>query len=76
MACRRGVSLGACFANCADLYFGSLVVAGRDPVTGPGSGRSKPVQVFVLAGQSNMEGQAVVDLDGPDYNGGRERWFA
>lgn len=31
----------------------------------------KPVQVFVLAGQSNMEGQAVVDLDGPDYNDGR-----
>ena len=23
-----------------------------------------PVQVFILAGQSNMEGQAVADLDG------------
>lgn len=31
----------------------------------------EPVQVFVLAGQSNMEGQAVADLEGPDYNGGR-----
>jgi hypothetical protein len=31
----------------------------------------KSVKVFVLAGQSNMEGQAVVDLDGPDYNGGK-----
>ena len=30
-----------------------------------------PVKVFILAGQSNMEGQAVVDLEGPDYNGGR-----
>ncbi|MBM3955049.1 MAG: sialate O-acetylesterase [Planctomycetes bacterium] len=28
-------------------------------------------RVFVLAGQSNMEGQAVVDLDGRDYNDGK-----
>ena len=32
---------------------------------------AKPVKVFVLAGQSNMEGQAVVDLDGKDYNDGK-----
>jgi len=31
----------------------------------------RPVKVFILAGQSNMEGQAVVDLDGKDYNEGR-----
>ena len=31
----------------------------------------KPLKVFVLAGQSNMEGQAVVDLDGKDYNDGK-----
>ena len=30
-----------------------------------------PVKVFILAGQSNMEGQAVVDLAGKDYNEGR-----
>ncbi len=31
-----------------------------------------PVPVFVLAGQSNMQGQAVIDLDHPqDYNGGK-----
>lgn len=31
-----------------------------------------PVPVFILAGQSNMQGQAVVDLDHPEYyNGGR-----
>jgi putative heme-binding domain-containing protein len=31
----------------------------------------RPVKVFILAGQSNMEGQAVVDLSGKDYNDGR-----
>lgn len=31
----------------------------------------EPVRVFVLAGQSNMEGQAVVDLKGKDYNDGK-----
>lgn len=30
-----------------------------------------PLKVFILAGQSNMEGQAVVDLSGKDYNGGK-----
>lgn len=31
----------------------------------------QPVKVFILAGQSNMEGQAVVDLAGKDYNDGK-----
>lgn len=31
----------------------------------------RPVQVFILAGQSNMEGQAVADLDGKNYNNGK-----
>ena len=32
----------------------------------------KPVKVFLLAGQSNMEGQGVVSMDHPEYyNGGR-----
>ena len=30
-----------------------------------------PVKVFILAGQSNMEGQAVADLTGRDYNDGK-----
>ncbi len=30
-----------------------------------------PIKVFILAGQSNMEGQAVVDLTGKDYNDGK-----
>jgi hypothetical protein len=29
------------------------------------------VKVFILAGQSNMEGQGVADLEGEDYNQGR-----
>jgi hypothetical protein len=32
---------------------------------------TKPLKVFILAGQSNMEGQAVVDLEGKDYNQGQ-----
>jgi len=27
----------------------------------------KPVKVFILAGQSNMEGQGVVEMDHPEY---------
>jgi len=30
-----------------------------------------PLKVFILAGQSNTEGQSVVDLTGKDYNEGR-----
>ena len=33
--------------------------------------RPSPILVFLLVGQSNMEGQSVVDLDGPDYNDGK-----
>lgn len=33
--------------------------------------KSGPVKVFILAGQSNMEGQAVIDLEGKNYNGGK-----
>ena len=33
---------------------------------------AKTVKVFLLAGQSNMEGQGVVDMDHPEhYNGGK-----
>ncbi len=31
----------------------------------------KPLKVFILAGQSNMQGQGVVDLAGKDYNEGK-----
>jgi Carbohydrate esterase, sialic acid-specific acetylesterase len=33
----------------------------------------KPLKVFIVAGQSNMEGQAVADLEGKDYNDGKGR---
>ena len=32
---------------------------------------ARPVKVFILAGQSNMEGQSVADLLGKDYNNGK-----
>ncbi len=35
------------------------------------AGASPPLKVFILAGQSNMEGQAVADLVGKDYNDGK-----
>lgn len=41
------------------------------PGASAAAGDRLPVKVFLLAGQSNMEGQAVVDLEGPDYNDGR-----
>jgi hypothetical protein len=47
--------------NIALLLLASLVQAAT----------TKPLKVFILAGQSNMEGQAVVDLEGKDYNQGR-----
>ena len=40
--------------------------------TARAAGPAKVLQVYVLAGQSNMQGQGVVDLDHPKYyNGGR-----
>ena len=45
------------------LLFTSLLLAGP-AIAGP-------LQVFILAGQSNMQGQAVVDLTGKDYNDGK-----
>jgi len=33
--------------------------------------RASPLKVFILAGQSNMEGQGVADLEGKDYNDGK-----
>lgn len=40
-------------------------------LTRPTLAQSKPLKVFILAGQSNMEGQGVVDLKGKDYNDGK-----
>jgi hypothetical protein len=37
----------------------------------PQSQQRQPLKVFIMAGQSNMEGQAVADLEGKDYNDGK-----
>ena len=50
-------------------FAGPLRAAAAAPVAG--ARKKGSVKVFVLAGQSNMEGQAVVDLSGKDYNEGR-----
>ncbi len=48
------------------------LIVERDACTETKRKRDRPLQVFLLAGQSNMEGQAVVDLDHEKhYNGGR-----
>ena len=48
----------------------ALSQASMPPVQSSPSGK---VKVFILAGQSNMEGHAVVDLTGKDYNEGKGR---
>jgi hypothetical protein len=62
----------------AALCAGVFPVLGDSALAAPGAadkalkqaGKS-PLKVFILAGQSNMEGQSVVDLTGKDYNEGR-----
>lgn len=56
----QAVFLGAMFIA----FLSSHPAAADQPKQGP-------VQVFILAGQSNMEGQAVADLDGKNYNFGK-----
>ncbi|MCE9531695.1 MAG: hypothetical protein K8T89_11320 [Planctomycetes bacterium] len=58
MSIRSNLFLLTCFLLCI-----APDVRAADP--------QKPVQVFILAGQSNMEGQAVADLEGKNYNDGR-----
>jgi hypothetical protein len=58
------------FASCLAwlaVLFGAPAAAESEPAGSPRT----TVKVFILAGQSNMEGQAVVDLAGKDYNDGR-----
>ena len=50
----------------------ALMVLARPAPLEAGQAGKSPVKVFLLAGQSNMEGQAVVDLDHEKYyNGGK-----
>ena len=56
-------------------YFSAALVAiavfAMLPVLSAQQAGKGPVKVFILAGQSNMEGQGVADLDGQDYNDGK-----
>ena len=45
------------------------LLGAKEPARGTGDA---PIKVFILAGQSNMEGQGVVSMDHPEYyNGGK-----
>ncbi|MFZ4575054.1 MAG: sialate O-acetylesterase, partial [Phycisphaerales bacterium] len=54
--------LRTAFAFLVVMVHGAAAATAAEPQT---------LKVFILAGQSNMEGQGVVDLDGKDYNGGK-----
>ncbi len=61
---------------CVICFLSSSLVAQEGQVAGKTQGNfagnvSGKVKVFILAGQSNMEGQAVVALKGKDYNDGK-----
>ena len=50
----------------------TALIFSQNAIAAPFEKKAKgPVKVFILAGQSNMEGQAVVDLTGKDYNDGK-----
>ena len=55
-----------------------VLLLGAPTADRPERAAGETVKVFILAGQSNMEGQAVVDLAGKDYNDGRGtlEWIA
>ena len=71
---RCGVSLRSMLtlfaAACLALQFTPAPPLPVAPLTPPAT-RQPTFKVFILAGQSNMEGQGVVDLSGQDYNDGR-----
>jgi len=74
---KRGTFRWACLAGGLLLLGGPAwsspagMVRQSFPGKGPKQAGKSPVKVFILAGQSNMEGQGVVDLDGKDYNQGK-----
>ncbi len=49
----------------------TLLFALTHGIAAAGAAEPKPLKVFILAGQSNMVGQGVVDLAGKDYNDGK-----
>jgi hypothetical protein len=67
--CLTATTKGNDFVKLPLLVFTGLFLVPLVPLRGADAVR--PLKVFILAGQSNMEGQAVVDLDGKDYNDGK-----
>ena len=59
------------FAAALAVLSHAVLARQADPAKPAKRAGKSPVKVFLLAGQSNMEGQAVVDLAGKDYNEGR-----
>ncbi len=53
------------------ILLAAFALAGAAAPTSAAQAAPSPVKVFILAGQSNMEGQAVADLEGKDYNDGK-----
>src|SRR5947207_1113526 len=53
------------------VWFGAALFASLGAPAAADQPKKSPVKVFILAGQSNMEGQAVADLEGKDYNFGK-----
>ena len=59
-------------ASLTALYWVSLLAPPWVPQTEAASPSPSPIKVFLLAGQSNMQGQGVVSMDHPrDYNSGQ-----
>lgn len=58
-------------AACVAFAIGGAFVVANSKAAAPPVTPPATCKVFVLAGQSNMQGQAVVDLAGEDYNEGR-----
>ena len=56
------------FLTTAALLAASFNCPAADAPTAAKQAGKSPVKVFVLAGQSNMEGPAVVDIGGKDCN--------
>ncbi len=57
---KKTLFLATLCAGVLPLISASALAAPKVPKPGKQAGKS-PVKVFILAGQSNMEGQAVVD---------------
>ena len=66
---RKHVGALLALAAAAVLALAQPTLAGQaDPAKAPKQPGKSPVRVFILAGQSNMEGQGVADLEGKNYN--------